>query len=422
MLNVAKEKSMKKKIVFTCVLLVMLAFTATSCKLPASGNPPTASSQAPIVPTTTTGVAAEPTNTSAPPTSVMVTVTSMPPTAVPPTAVPPTAIPPTPPTLPPASRIQFVAGGTSAVLNGNIDSAQTLYYVLGASGTQTMNVKVWSPNADVYLGVFGADGQVLLNSASQETLWSGILPATQDYYLSLTAADGATSYSLSVEIPPLASAPTANVTPVPGSFDPYSTYGNPTFDDPMTGENINDWVNPKTGLLPNTNYIKITETGAKFYVTGKLKGFSTWYFQWRDLEDFYFQTIFDSGACAGRDAYGMILRGPEHQAGVSYGYVVSFSCDGQFNVFRLDGANPYTIKDLVSWTKSDYILAGTNKQNVMGIQANGDSFTIFANGHQIAQVTDTKYASGRYGVFVSPDVTANYTYRVVRMTYWDLIP
>ncbi len=413
---------MNKKIIFTCVLLVMLAFAATSCKLPASGNTPPPVTQAPILPTSTTGVAAEPTNTTVPPTAVMVTVTSMPPTAVPPTVVPPTAIPPTPSSLPPASRIQFVAGGTSAVLNGNIDSGQTLYYVLQASATQTMNVKVWSPNADVYLGIFGADGQVLLSNTTQDTLWSGTLPATQDYFLSLTAADGATSYSLSVEIPPLSTAPTANVTPVPGSFDPFVTYGNPTFDDPMTGENINDWVNPKSGLLPNTNYIKITETGAKFYVTGKIKGFSTWYFQWRELTDLYFQSTFDSGACSGKDAYGMIIRGPEHQAGVSYGYVVAFSCDGQYWVFRLDGANPYTTKELVSWTKSDYILSGTNKQNVMGIQAIGDTLTIFANGHQVAQVKDNKYTFGRYGVFVSPELTANYTYRVVRMTYWDLTP
>jgi hypothetical protein len=410
---------MNKKIIFTCVILILLAITATSCKLPAS-NPPPANTQV-LVPTATTGVAAEPTNTSAPPTPVMVTVTSMPPTAVPPTSVPPTPVPPTSAPLPPASRIQFVAGGTSAVVNGNIDSGQTLSYVLLASATQTMNVKVWSPNADVYLGILGADGQVFLTNTSQDTLWSGTLPVTQDYYLSLTAGDGKTSYSLSVEIPPLAAGPTANVTPMPGTFDPVATYGNATFDDPMTGENINDWVNPVTGLLPNTNYIKIAETDHKFYVTGKMKGFSTWYFQWRSLTDFYLQSTFDSGNCSGRDAYGMIMRGPEHKAGVSYGYVVTFSCDGQYWVFRLDGANPFTTKDLVSWTHSDYILAGTNKQNVMGIQAIGDTLTIFANGHQLAQVTDSKYDFGRYGVFVSPDVTTNYTYRVVRMSYWDLV-
>jgi hypothetical protein len=308
------------------------------------------------------------------------------------------------------------------VVNGNIDTAQTLYFVLAASATQTMNVKVWSPNANVFLGIFGADRFEFLNSAAQETSWSGTLPATQDYYLSLTAGGGASSYSLSVEIPPLAAVPTANVTPVQGSFNPFTVYGTPTMDDPMDGGNINAWTNPTTQLLPDTKYIKITQTGGKFYVTGKYAGFSTWYFSWPELTDFYMQTTFDSGSCSGKDAYGMIVRGPEHQAGVSYGYVVAFTCDGKLWVYRLDGANPYTAVDLISYTPSSYILAGTNKQNVMGIQVIGDTITVYANGNQIAQVKDSKYKFGRYGVFVSPEFTANYTYRVVRMTYWDLTP
>ena len=52
----------------------------------------------------------------------------------------------------------------------------------------------------------------------------------------------------------------------------------------------------------------------------------------------------------------------------------------------------------------------------------GNTLTIYANGHQIAEMIDSKYEFGRYGVFVSPDVTANYTYRVVQMSYWDLKP
>jgi hypothetical protein len=308
------------------------------------------------------------------------------------------------------------------VIDGELEAGQTAYYVLKVSATQTMSVKVTSPNTDVYLGVFGADGQVLLNGSSKDTIWSGALPTTQDYYLSLTAGNGNTSYTLTVDIPPLAAGPTANITPVPGTFDPVATYGNATFDDPMTGGNINDWTNPVTGLLPNTNYLKILETGAKFYVTGKLAGFSTWYFTWHELTDFYLQSTFDSGSCSGKDAYGLIVRGPEHLAGVSYGYVVAFSCDGQYYIFRLDGANPYTTKDLVTWSKSDYILAGANQKNVLGIKAIGNTLTIYANGHQIAQVTESKYEFGRYGVFVSPDVTANYTYQVVHMSYWDLTP
>jgi hypothetical protein len=411
---------MKKKIVITCILLVILAMALNACKLPASGTPPPVPTQAPVEPTATTGIAAEPTSTSAPPpTAVLVTVTSVP-TAVLPTAIPPTAVPPAPTAQPAASRIQFAAGATSATIDGIVDSGQTLLYVLMANATQTMSIKLQSPNGDVYLGVSGADGQIFLNSGSQQTTWSGTLPTSQDYYLSVTAGDGKESYTLSVEIPPVSGAPTANVTPSQGPFDPVAVYGTPTFEDPMTGGNINDWTNPQTGLLPNTNYIKITESSAKFYVTGKMPGFSTWYFQWRSATDFYLQSTFDSGSCTGKDAYGLIVRGPEHQAGVSYGYVVAFSCDGSLWVFRLDGANPYTTQELVSWTPSQYIVAGSNAQNVMGIKAIGNTLTIYANGNQIAEVFDNKYDFGRYGVFVSPELTANYTYRVVQMSFWDL--
>ena len=413
---------MNKKILSCGVVLLLLALIVTACQLPSSNPPPTTS---PLPPTATTGVAAEATNTSAPPTAMVPSATASPtpllPTSVPPTAVPPTSTPTTVTQLPQAIRIQFAAGGTSAVIDGDLQAGQTVYYVLKASATQTMSVKISSPNGDVYLGVFGADGSVLLQSADEDTIFSGTLPTTQDYYLSLTSS-GTTSYTLTVDIPPLQVVPTANVTPVPGTFDPVATYGEPTFEDPMTGGNINDWTNPVTGLLPNTNYIKISETNAKFYVTGKVPDFSTWYFTWRDLSDFYLQSTFDSGSCSERDAYGLIIRGPEHLAGVSYGYVVAFACDGEYWVFRLDSANPFTIKELVTWSQSDYIVVGSNKQNVMGIKAIGSTLTIYANGHQIAEIFDSKYASGRYGVFVMANVTANYTYRVVQMEYWDLQP
>ncbi len=411
---------MNKRFFLTCCLLVMMALILAACKLPAAGAPPTSTAKETAVPTETSVVLALPTSTSLPPTPVVVTATSSPPTAVPPTAVPPTPMPPTPTSLPPAIRIQFAAGGTSTTVNGNLDAGQTLVYVLKATASQTMNIKVSSPNADVYLGVSGVDGTVLLGSQSQDTTFSGSLPSTQDYYLSLTASGGATSYTLSVEIPPLPAGPTPNLTPAPGTFDPVATYGQPTFDDPMDGKNIEDWTNPSTGLLPDTNFIKIAETNDKFYVTGKQTEFSTWYFTWRELSDFYLQATFNSGTCTGKDAYGLIVRGPEHLAGVAFGYVVAFSCDGSVWVFRVDSASPYSATDLVGWTPSQYIVAGSNKQNVMGIKAIGSMITVYANGHQIAQVTDNKYASGRFGVFVDAGQTSNYTYQVVHLSYWDL--
>jgi hypothetical protein len=310
----------------------------------------------------------------------------------------------------------------TTTLDGQLNAGQTLYYVVQGAAGQSLQVNTTSPDNNVTLGITTASGETLLDGALQDTNWTGTLPAAQDYYLSVTAGGAQTSYAVTIKLPPLttAAATATTVPPTPvGLFNPLATYGEPDFEDPMTGSAISDWED-KEGDLPDTQYLRITLDDARFYVTGKLPGWSTWYFTWRELSDFYLQATMDSGNCSGQDAYGLIVRGPEHMAGVSYGYVVAFTCDGKLWVYRLDGADPFTATDLVSLTPSQYINAGSNQRNLIGIQAIGDTLIIYANGHQIAQVTDTRYDFGRFGVFVCPQWTSFYTYRVVNLSYWDL--
>jgi hypothetical protein len=210
-------------------------------------------------------------------------------------------------------------------------------------------------------------------------------------------------------------------TPFPVSaFDPRSAYGNPKYENKMVVANFNEWAPPETGTLPDNTNIRLEFKDGKLYVTGKQLLFSTWWFSYHSQEDSYVEMTFDTETCSGSDAYGMILRGPEHKAGVSYGYVISFTCDGRLWVFRLDGTNPWATQELVDETRSDYINAGSDKLNVIGVRADGDTLTIVANGYQIAQVKDNKYSKGRIGVFVRPANTNNYTYRLTNFAYWEL--
>ena len=426
-----------KKTTALFALLILFALLVTGCTLPARGTPPPTAATTSSIPEAATPTmvsidAGEPTDT-----GIQLTATPLPAVtdtpvqaeAYPPpaTAVPATAAPVVPAAtttpLPAASRVLFSSGANTATVEGEVDAGQTLYYVIQGAAGQTLKVDTWSPNADVYLGVSGAtSGGVLLDAALRDANWVGSLPAAQDYYLSLTAGGGRSSYSVTVELSPLVStAPTATGVPpqIDALYDPRTLYGTPDFEDPMNGSSIADWEE-EDGDLPDTLYIRLALNDARFYVTGKLAGYSTWYFTWRDLSDFYLQATFDSGSCSGQDAYGLIVRGPEHQAGVSYGYVVAFTCDGKLWVFRLDGANPFTAENLVNLTPSTYIKAGANQVNLLGIEAVGDGLTIFANGHQIAKVLDTHYNAGRFGVFVSPQWTPFYTYRLVNLSYWDL--
>jgi len=202
------------------------------------------------------------------------------------------------------------------------------------------------------------------------------------------------------------------------AFDPYQVFGDPTFVDPMNSSSYGNWKSG--GTLPNSDLLQISLDGDKMYVTGKKPGFSTWYFSWPTLVDFYLQMTVKNGECSGKDEYGLIVRGPAHGAGVSYGYIVAFTCDGYYRVSRLDSADPYLLTDLVSSTKSSYILTGSDQKNMIGIKADGKKLTIFANGYQVAEVSDGTFSKGRYGVFVQAVETYNYTYRPVEIVYWEL--
>jgi len=212
--------------------------------------------------------------------------------------------------------------------------------------------------------------------------------------------------------------PTPTSIPPGETFDPTDTYGLSTFMDPMNSGSYGNWKSD--GRLPNTELIQISLEGNNMYVTGKKPGFSTWYFSWPTLKDFYIQMEVKTEECSGKDEYGLIVRGPAHGAGVSYGYIVAFTCDGYYRLTRLDSADPYSATDLVSLTKSKYIETGADQKNVVAIRVVGKTLTIFANGYQLAEVNDATFSKGRYGVFVQAVDTYNYTYHPVQIVYWDL--
>jgi hypothetical protein len=198
------------------------------------------------------------------------------------------------------------------------------------------------------------------------------------------------------------------------------TYGKPQYEDKMVGGSLLEWANAETRTLPDNNSLKLEFKDGKLYVTGKQIDFSTWWFTWHSLKDFYLEMTFDAQQCQGSDAYGTIIRGPEHLAGQSYGYIAAFSCEGNYWIFRLDDADPWDATDLISWAKSDAINTGVKAQNILGIRAEGKTLTFFANGYQIAQVTDDEYSQGRFGVFVRSSEDGDYTYRVLKVAYWEL--
>jgi hypothetical protein len=111
----------------------------------------------------------------------------------------------TPATSPARTRIEFITGTTShksglqELASGNSDE-----YILSALAGQELTVSIPpnnSPAKNFVLNISGADGSVLVSESAQTNLWTGILPATQDYVIRVTNQGNAGYYQLQVSIP-----------------------------------------------------------------------------------------------------------------------------------------------------------------------------------------------------------------------------
>ena len=99
------------------------------------------------------------------------------------------------------SRVQFARGAISARIPGYVLYGNVNEYVLGARGGQTMTVSVNAVSGTVGLTIVGADGSPIKRYQNGPVdSWSGVLPATQDYYLEIFGLGNSTSYTLDITI------------------------------------------------------------------------------------------------------------------------------------------------------------------------------------------------------------------------------
>jgi hypothetical protein len=86
--------------------------------------------------------------------------------------------------------IQFAAGATSTIIQGQVFANANTNYMLYALAGQTINVAIKSADQNVLLTLYGvSDGQPIIRAASGATQYSGILPASQ-YYMIVAVTPG----------------------------------------------------------------------------------------------------------------------------------------------------------------------------------------------------------------------------------------
>jgi hypothetical protein len=112
----------------------------------------------------------------------------------------PTATPTTAPVTP--ERITFPPGATSASRSGPLWANTPRAFIFGAAAGQTATIRITSPSPAASFSVRGAsDGVTYKSMADPSRDWSFVLPATQDYVITIQAPVN-TSFTLQLIIPP----------------------------------------------------------------------------------------------------------------------------------------------------------------------------------------------------------------------------
>lgn len=206
--------------------------------------------------------------------------------------------------------------------------------------------------------------------------------------------------------------PPATVTPV--ASDVRNRLGVPAFTDPM--DNGNNWP---TGVDP-AGFTSVTFADGQMQLTG-LKTTSGWRMSTygADLSNFYIEARITPGECKGNDRYGIYFRVPNRTA-PDQGYWYGFTCDGRFALQRWDGkAEPDgVVTNIIFWKKSDFIQAGPNKTNTLGVMAIGSRIYLYANGQLVGQADNNTWLQGAFGVFVGGRETPNFTIKVDEINVW----
>jgi hypothetical protein len=116
-----------------------------------------------------------------------------------------------------AQRINFAPGAISATVYGYLPVNGVNQWVMRIFGGQTLTVQLSAMYGNAAFDVVGANGALI---GSGTTRWSGAVPQTQDYYITIRAYNNtAPRYTMTVTAPP-----TPQPAPVPQHRDVNGTW------------------------------------------------------------------------------------------------------------------------------------------------------------------------------------------------------
>ncbi len=198
-------------------------------------------------------------------------------------------------------------------------------------------------------------------------------------------------------------------TPTLDASDPKAGLGDPAFYDTFTDGN--SWP-----LYTDTHVSFEVKDSNLVKTAFNPDRYNGWILTWPVISDFYLEMTTKTQQCSGEDQYGTMIRAVKTDQGY-IGYLYGISCDGHYSLRRWNGQK---YVQLVDWTSSEHINAGSNQTNRIGLMANGNQFSMYVNGNLIGEFQDDSHREGRFGIFIGSVNTPDVKFLVDEIAYWDL--
>lgn len=244
------------------------------------------------------------------------------------------------------------------------------------------------------------------SSLPEATQTEAVSTATATEVLVSPATSTATAPAPSPTEPPTSPPPP---TPTLDANDPKAGLGEPAFYDTFNnGESWPLYEDEHVSFIVKDSNLVMTAFNPDKY--------NGWMLTWPVVSNYYLEMTTNSKQCSGKDTYGNMVRAVKTEEGY-IGYLYNISCDGNFSLRIWDG-NKYIT--LVDWTSSEFINPGSNQTNRIGLMANGNKFSMYANGKLIGEFQDDTFSDGRFGVVVGSAITADVKFWVDEIAYWDI--
>ncbi len=179
----------------------------------------------------------------------------------------------------------------------------------------------------------------------------------------------------------------------------------------------NDWftgarVGLGTASLQATRYALTAFAGRSLAVTNEMVA-----------SDVYAEVHLDTSACPAAGLAGLMVRVDALDAAAPQdGIVFAVSCDlAVWQALRLAGDSDYVNIGGAIIRSEAVAAAEIGSHPTLGLQADGDTLTLYLNGVQLATVTaDAASAEGQIGLFVAAPASSDATARFSGFTIWAL--